>query len=399
MRYSPDGKRLVAGDYPGGVVVIWDVDTGNIVQQIETGHGLRRSFEYFYITPDWQTLFVPQGKTKTERVERDGKHLLRWEYDGAVRAWDVATGKLTRTLRHEPARNYDLMFMSPDGRRFITRDELPGVRERREYAISLWDAASGTSQPLPNDLFAMVCFSPDGESVAATTVNTASRATAVKLFDAANGRVRWATPIKEPDTIVFVNSFSPDGKLLVGTQRPLSPAKELTQPRESFKWWDAATGRELASFDDNSKRGYSACQFSPDGQTLAVVRGHTEQAELLLFRTVDQQLVTRLTLGTAPAESRLGVSQPAYSPDGRWLATIISQNPNQRPPADIDVRDLPQPRILLIDVAAGEVRETLVMPPCYGGTPCFSLDGRTLATSGYGRVLLWDLSRPPGAVE
>jgi hypothetical protein len=46
----------------------------------------------------------------------------------------------------------------------------------------------------------------------------------------------------------------------------------------------------------------------------------------------------------------------------------------------------------LIDVAAGEIRETLIAPPGFAGTPCFSPDGKTLATSGLGKVHLWDLS-------
>src|SRR5213593_1589973 len=43
VRYSPDGRRLIAGDYPGGVVVLWDVSTGRALSTIETGRGYRGS--------------------------------------------------------------------------------------------------------------------------------------------------------------------------------------------------------------------------------------------------------------------------------------------------------------------------------------------------------------------
>jgi WD40 repeat protein len=46
-------------------------------------------------------------------------------------------------------------------------------------------------------------------------------------------------------------------------------------------------------------------------------------------------------------------------------------------------------------VATGEVRETIVSPPAFPETVCFSPDGQTLATSGNGCVLLWDLTDPP----
>src|SRR5262245_35100514 len=54
VRYSPDGKRLIAGDYPGGVVVVWDVATGKQLTKIETGPRYRGWIDYFFVAPDWK---------------------------------------------------------------------------------------------------------------------------------------------------------------------------------------------------------------------------------------------------------------------------------------------------------------------------------------------------------
>jgi hypothetical protein len=62
---------------------------------------------------------------------------------------------------------------------------------------------------------------------------------------------------------------------------------------------------------------------------------------------------------------------------------------------DLDARDLPQPRIHLIETATGAIRETMIAPLSFSNNACFSPDGRTLATDGLGRVLLWDMTKVP----
>ena len=85
-------------------------------------------------------------------------------------------------------------------------------------------------------------------------------------------------------------------------------------------------------------------------------------------------------------------SAPIFSPEGRWLAIATQVLSDEPGGGDVDVQDLAQPRIHLIDVAAGEIRETLVSPQCFILSACFSPDGRTLATGAQGKVLLWDMT-------
>ncbi len=57
--------------------------------------------------------------------------------------------------------------------------------------------------------------------------------------------------------------------------------------------------------------------------------------------------------------------------------------------------DVAQPRIHLVDVTTGEICETLVGPQAFTASVCFSPDGKTLASGGYGQVDLWDVEALP----
>jgi WD40 repeat protein len=391
IHYSPDGKRIIAGDYPGGVVVVWDVATGKQLTAIETGYGYRGSAQYFFLSPDWQTLYVSRAKRHVERVEKEGKRFLNWTFDGNVRAWDLATGQLAKTFKHQPARGIRNMQLSPDGTRFVTSEEVPGTYEGQpRSAASLWDVQTGQYRTLPDGL-QLEKFSPDGGTLAMTTVGHDH---ALKLFDTATGKEKLSIPIKDANASVFVTAFSPDGRLMMANYAVYAQAKQWDKSRSWLKWWGATTGREVATFAADPNDYFSRSRLSPDGRTLAVTNWQGEKRKLFLFQVPDKQLVKTVVLGEKKKGERSNLSEPAFSPDGKWLALITQALPDTR--EDVDVHDIAQPRIHLIDVASGEIRETLIAPQAFPWSPCFSPDGRTLATGGSGRVLLWHVPDSAG---
>jgi WD40 repeat protein len=389
VQYSPDGKRVIAGDYPGGVLQVWDAETGRQLDKVETGYGYRSSAEYFYLSPDQRTVYVARIKRKATRTEQGGKTQVRLEYDGDVRAWDLATGKLRRTYRHTPPRGVVDMQLSPDGATFLTSefqsdDSKRGWRRRG----SVWDVKTGRSRPLPDGLGALV-YAPDSKAVAAVALTDANLATAVKVFDAATGREKVSIPVGVKGVAVGYTAFSPDGKLLVGELR------DYTTGRHWLKFWDVAAGREAASFEGEKKAYFMRPVFSPGGKRLAVTDSRGEESKLYLFDVPGKKLLRTVSLARKTANCRAHGGDPAFRPDGKWLAVVTRLIPDDvRGGGDLNVEDVPQPRIHLVEVAAGAVRETLVAPPGFGMSACFSPDGKTLATSGHGRVLLWDLTRP-----
>jgi WD40 repeat protein len=112
--FSRDGKRLAVSDRRG-VTVLIDVATGKTVREFHAKHGDGASLAF---SPDDKTLAV---------AGLDG-----------VRLWDVATGKLLRTLDAPPGevesvRAHTVVF-GPDGR---------WVASGHPSRVILWDSASG----------------------------------------------------------------------------------------------------------------------------------------------------------------------------------------------------------------------------------------------------------------
>ncbi|MGH8248856.1 MAG: WD40 repeat domain-containing protein, partial [Gammaproteobacteria bacterium] len=172
IRFSPDGRRLIAGDYPGGVVQLWDVASGNQLTRFETGYGYRSSADYIHLTPDWRTLYVSGGgRAKSEAIEKDGKRLMRVEHSGDIRVWDLESGRLLRTYQHDPPRYIFFMSLAPDGASFITGERLPGLIERLpSRATTLWNAEAGTYRALAEGHQPYsVLYSPDSRWAAAST--------------------------------------------------------------------------------------------------------------------------------------------------------------------------------------------------------------------------------------
>lgn len=400
VRFSADGMKLIAGDYPGGVVVVWDVSSGKQLVKIETGEAYRGSAECFSLSPDWRTLFVSHFKQKIERIEVDGTPMRRWGYDGEVRAWDLATGKLSRTYKHSPPRGIIWMQLSPNGAMFVTVEMLSGVAEGSfQGTATLWDVKSGLQKSLGEGLQPYGLFSPNSGTFA-QAIHVGSFVRALKMFEFPSVKEKWSVAVKASAAWVDFAGFSPDGRLLAVNYRAFDKPKQLDDEHSRFKLLDAATGREIAELAEEKNATFASARFAPDGRTLVAMNWHTpararaadNTRKLYLFRLGDKQPPRTLVLGQQAKGQWYVARDPAFSLDSKWLAVITQLFPN----VDADDRDplnVPPARVHLIDVAAGEIRETLACPPGFAASACFSPDGKTLATSGHGRVLLWDVSK------
>ena len=282
------------------------------------------------------------------------------------------------------------MVLAPDGLSFVTSEEYYAESGRRLFSGTLWDVRSKQHRPLPADFQGWVVYSSDSQKIISWRETEAGREL-VEVLELATGQVKQLLSlVAEKDRWISPIKFSPDGSLLVG-----EVMSRLDQQRW-LKFWDASTGRELATFAASKNDWFSWCRISPDGRTLVTTNrgGYQGRAgKLFLFDLPRRRLVAEIPLG-----EKTYVGEPIFSPNGKWIAVPTQAWPDGPRRDKTDPEDLPQPRICLVEAATGVVRETLITPPGIVVCGCFSPDGKTLATSGVGKVLLWDLSKPPGSV-
>jgi WD40 repeat protein len=199
IQWSPDGGKIIATDYPGGIVQVWDVATRKQLTKIETGKGYRGSAQFLRVTPDWKTLFVSFEKQKTERLERDGKKLIRYDFDGGVRAWDLETGKLKTLFKHNPPRDVHHMTLSPNGKLFTTLDGIPGEYERGyDQAITVWSVDSQQYRSLPKGTGGYEVFSPDGKKIVVNMSDDDGYSTAIKIYNVQTLQELLSIPVASP---------------------------------------------------------------------------------------------------------------------------------------------------------------------------------------------------------
>ena len=301
LAFAPDGKRLAsAGD--DGTVRLWDTTrsqdhdvlrppmeaTGQLVM---TPEGLVavvcRDWTVRLLDPKtWQERTALRGHCgKLMSVAAGGRLLVTACHDGALRLWDVTTGRLQNCLSRTwqwPA------TISPDGHC------LAGGLGRE---IVLWDVASGRQRTRfdgHRGPIVYLAFSPDGKllvSLAADDVAT--------VWDLATGKARQYKGLKGT---VRAAAFSPDGRLLAGAGEDSVVALwELAQPelppqRIDRHWGGTGTITQLT--------------FTRDGRVLAA----GSEGVIVLLDVPGRRPWRRLAQGHTGQVVSL-----AFSPDGRFL--------------------------------------------------------------------------------
>jgi WD40 repeat protein len=389
--FSGDGVLAAAAWFDEGVVRVWDSSTGEIVNQIGSLEGPRRTS--FSPSSDDARLAVSLfgggfdagfGGGYAVVVDlRSGDEVLRldfgqpfgltgvaWSSDGrwiatgnrgaTAGVWDARTGDLHDTLHGHTSVVWDAAWSPVDPSRLVTGSEDGSAR--------LWEIADTGARELlvlsAQDYGGVygVAFSPDGERVM-----TGDRdISAVKIWDVGSaGDAEWAN---RQD--MGLPTFTPDGRAVVSATVD-----------GSVVFWDPESGEDLRTVPDRGPPFappdslMTTLAVSPDGTLVA--SGGSDQAVTVWAAATGEDRFT--------VDHGDWVEDSAWSPDGELLATAGWDG------------------LAKIVNRTGEVVAELEEDPGFGVAAVrFSPDGRLLATTRLetGRadpltrqVKLWDWRR------
>jgi RNA polymerase sigma factor (sigma-70 family) len=425
LSVSADGTLALAhsGTRANGAARLYDLATGRgrITLDLKTD-----ILEAVALAPDGKTLATKRDFSvclhdaatgdQTARIEYpranpySGADLLGYSPDGkrivaaaaeakALHLIDVAKGELTHTLQHT-----DVVFAAawaPDGKRLVAGGY---DRDQDGYFARVWDAGTGKEVlrlPFGNGGIRCVAFAPDGATVAVG--GDGGKPLAVKLFDAATGKVRLTVPFPDASSVRSV-AFSPVGKTLAASGGSVT------------RLFDAATGKELLKID----RKAIGLRFSPDGKVLVgavagtIFRWDAATGKALIPEggesPIDQveatadgkRIISRGQDGDAQVwDARTGkrlhqvnVSWQrgcAVSPDGRFLAWPAADETVQFKDPDRPNMTYTGSRLRLFDVTTGKPVERFDAFAGDANDLFFTADGKTLAAVDHdGTARFWN---------
>ena len=296
----PSGRRLGSTTHPGtGDTVALSPDTKLLAAG--ANDGLVELSGTGMQTPFGESLGRVKGGAWRLVLFDDGKTIVS-AGDGALRLWDVSTGR----LREPPFRGHKGAVLGVA----VTRDGRTLASAGDDGTVRLWNVATRrqTGPPLlrQNAAVQSVTFSPDGRTLAAEGVGHSGQT--VRLWDVPTRRQLGVLPhrfiVSSLGGIPATVAFSPDGETLA------------TAGNDSgIRLWDVATRRELLPLLPTTEAP-GAMAISPDGRLIASAAGTFEDPTIILW-----DLATHRRVGEPLVGHTRRVTSLDFSPDGHTLAS------------------------------------------------------------------------------
>jgi dipeptidyl aminopeptidase/acylaminoacyl peptidase len=234
--------------------------------------------------------------------------------------------------------------VSPDGKRVVyTVSDAVMTSDRSEYVTQLWLATTDGKESFQltfnEKSSSNPKWSPDGNWIAFTS-NRKDNKNNLYLLPLRGGE---AEPLTDVKSSVSNFEWSPDGKWIAFTMTDAKTEDEEKndKAKNDFRWVDENLKMSRlyvipVQKDANGKRetrqltteNYNVGSFDWSPDEGRIVFDHTKSSVANDWTTGDVSIVE---VGTAKAtifaNTTAAESSPLYSPDGKWIAITISDNP------------------------------------------------------------------------
>lgn len=345
LAFSPDGKKIIdthvdlGNGNISGSLRLWDVETGKKTLETKDQDGGMGMFKVAF-SSDGKILACSSVKGTTRLLDvatgqelgrlkgldswvslvflPDAKTLLTHDlYNRSVKAWDVKSGRESRTLIKESSRLHSFQEQSvPTGAMALSGDGRI-LALAQDHALRILDTSTGKDmfpQTGSQAAVSRVCFLSDGSSLATMSNDGAGR-----IWETTTGKEMRSM------TIPLVEEGAMAVDWTVAGQR-----YAVGMMTNQIHICDATNGKNLYSLNGN-KTGFSALAFSPDGKVLAVREMVSPLIHIHDVTTGKE--IRRLEAppgGVAANQNLLGLFMHAslgltFSPDGKRLATPIDE--------------------------------------------------------------------------
>ena len=398
MAFSADGKVLAAIGW-GSPLASFETATGKELDLLSAARlvegplafspdgttfattGDRQALHFWDLATGADRLATPddhQGDVIALAFLADGKTLVSGSRDRTARTWDLAAGRSTRMLPHGGW--VESLSVSADGSLLAT-----GSLDRDWGKVRVWNLRTGeqvfewAAAKAGQHILRGVTLSLDGSSLIAALGDGSLR-----RWDVSTGKER---PIAQPK----LKKRPRDGML--GGMEPVARAV-FSRDRRSVamigRGWaqvvDMASG--AVRFKAMASALSRACEFAPDGQSLAVAReGPGKMYQAGAWRGSSRGTSTIVWLDSRTGHVRREIEVPeslvkclAFSADGEAIAVgTMADHPTRGTIHIFRLRD--------------KQKTQAIDAPCpWVEALCFTPDGKRIAAGlGDTSIVLWDV--------